>query len=105
MRTAVIGASHWDGRCDWEKTLKDDDYFRHEWDAAFLAGHIEEIKDAMNPAEIREKYYEWQFGFRTNVDMAYVFLDWSKSSWSLESIKAELRKGHERHQKVPQPPD
>jgi hypothetical protein len=81
---------------DWEKTLKDDDYFRHEWDAAYLAGHIEEIQDTMSRQEIVEQYTEWQFGFRTNVNMAYTFLDWSKNQWSLKSIKDELRKGHER---------
>jgi hypothetical protein len=86
---------------DWERTLKDDDYFRHEWDAASLAGHIEEIQDTMSRREIIEKYTEWQFGFRTNVSMAYTFLDWSKSQWSLKRIKDELRKGHERSKEVP----
>jgi hypothetical protein len=81
---------------DWEKTLKGDDYFRHEWDAASLAGHIEEVQGTMSRREISDKYTEWQFGFRTNVSMAYTFLDWSKNQWSLKRIKDELRKGHER---------
>ncbi len=81
---------------DWEQTLKSDDHFRHEWDAAFLAGHIEEVQDTMSHREIAEKYTEWQFGFRTNVSMAYTFLDWSKKHWSLKTIKDELRKGHKR---------
>lgn len=81
---------------DWEKALKNDDHFWHEWDAAFLAGHIDEIQGTVSRREIAEEYTKWQYGFRTNVSMAYTFLDWSKSHWSLQTIKEEIRKGHQR---------
>lgn len=81
---------------DWEKDLKADEHFWHEWDAAFLAGRIEEIGDTMSRREISETYFKWQFGWRTNVSMAYTFLDRSKKHWSLQTIKEELRKAHRR---------
>ena len=81
---------------DWEKSLKEDDYFRLEWEAAALAGEIEDVKDTISRQELRERYTEWQFASRNNVDMALTFLDWSKGQWSLKSIKEALREAHKK---------
>jgi len=81
---------------DWEKTLKHEDYFWYEWHAARLAGKIEGLGNSLSRQEIQRRYFEWQFGFRTNIDMAYTFLSWSKDQWSLDTIKKQLKQGHQR---------
>jgi hypothetical protein len=75
---------------DWEKLLAVDDWFREEWNAAAIAGELEEEIKEKTPMALEKKYGR-QF---RSIDHASYFLKVMKSEQSLEKIKADLRRLH-----------
>ncbi len=72
---------------DWEKQIKDDDLIYFEWQAAWLAGFIQENPDTDPEEEFEPRY----LGNRSQLFYARHFI---KRKRSLDTIRDELRKHH-----------
>jgi len=76
---------------DWEKKLQYDDWFRFLWEAAHIAGYIEDDPDAREE-EVELNFYD---GIHSNVEIARYFLQRElRGDCSLPKIKEDLRKYH-----------
>jgi hypothetical protein len=71
---------------DWEKQLQDDDLLVFKWQAASLAGYLQENPE-VNTDEIEVRY----LGNRSTLWHARIF---SERKQSLEYIREQLKKHH-----------
>lgn len=79
---------------DWEKALGQDDWFDFNWRSAQLAGALEqEIKEKSLMALERE-YGADYLGSTSNFTEARLFIERMTGEWSLENVKANLRRFH-----------
>jgi hypothetical protein len=85
---------------DWEKELGKDDWYEFDWGGAYVAGFLEQEIKEKSYWELLEKYGANYFGPQSDFDTARYFLDRIKDDWSLEKLKADLRRLHSPDNKL-----
>ncbi len=99
-RTADALAVSEDTLKDWEQALQKYDYFAFNWDGAYLVGELEEeIKKGMSYNGLLEEYGAEWLGPASDVAVACHFIKTKEGELGLESIRAALRKYHDRSSK------
>lgn len=81
---------------DWEKGLRKDDYFAFMWESAHLAGQLEGVIKSNSLNDLVEEYGAELFGPTSDFVVACAFIKEKDDELSLERLKADLRKYHDR---------
>jgi hypothetical protein len=79
---------------DWEKALGHDDWFDFDWRAARLAGALEQEIKEKSPMALEQEYGADYLGSTSNFTEARLFIQRMTGEWSLENVKANLRRFH-----------
>jgi len=81
---------------DWEKALKEDEFYPFFWSGAYLAGQLEEEIKKKTYQDLLEEYGAEFFGSMSDVGVARDFLETKDGEMSVERLRAALRKYHDR---------